>query len=75
MHLEAVDDCAFTIAGRSFRLAAGETIHTENSHKYDPRGARLLLRAGGWTPLAEWSDPDDMFLIVLAQAEPTPSAP
>ena len=75
MHLEAVDDCAFMVAGRRFWLAAGETIHTENSHKYDLRGARLLLRAGGWTPLAEWSDPDDMFLIVLAQAEPTPSAP
>ena len=31
-------------------------IHTENSHKYGPRGARLLLLAGGWTPLAEWTD-------------------
>jgi len=75
MHLEAAGDCAFTVAGRGFTLAAGETIHTENSHKYDLRAARLLLRAGGWTPLAEWSDPDDMFLIVLAQAEPTPFAP
>ena len=31
-------------------MAAGETIHTENSHKYGLRGARLLLLAGGWTP-------------------------
>ncbi len=35
----------------------GSSIHTENSHKYGQRGARLLLLAGGWTPIAEWSDP------------------
>ena len=32
-------------------IAAGETIHTENSHKYGPRDARILLRSGGWTPI------------------------
>ena len=31
-------------------MAAGETIHTENSHKYGARDARILLRAGGVTP-------------------------
>ena len=43
-------------ASRS-HFAKGAIIHTENSHKYGPRGARLLLLAGGWTPLAEWTDP------------------
>lgn len=75
MHLEAVRDCRFTVAGVRFEMAAGETIHTENSHKYGDRDARLLLRAGGWTPIGEWSDPDDLFLIVLAEARPVPSAP
>ena len=28
----------------------GASIHTENSHKYGERGARVLLLAGGWTP-------------------------
>ena len=45
MHLEAMRDVAFTVDGRAFAMAAGETIHTENSHKYGPRDARLLLRA------------------------------
>ncbi|WEK43741.1 MAG: L-histidine N(alpha)-methyltransferase [Candidatus Sphingomonas colombiensis] len=75
MHLEATRDIAFTIAGRPFEIARGETIHTENSHKYGPRDARILLRSGGWTPLAEWTDPDDMFAIYLAEAQAQRRAP
>ncbi len=61
---------AFEVDGRPFAIAAGETIHTENSHKYGPNGARQLLRAGGWTPIAEWSDPQDWFALILAEAQP-----
>ena len=75
MHLEATRDLAFTVAGQPFAIAAGETIHTENSHKYGPRDARLLLRAGGWTPLAEWTDAAGLFALVLAEARPEPAAP
>ena len=53
MHLEAKGDVDFTIDGRAFTMTAGETIHTENSHKYGARDASLLLRAGGWTPIAK----------------------
>jgi hypothetical protein len=35
----------------------------------------VLLLAGGWTPLAEWSDPAGDFAIVLAEAQPNRSAP
>ena len=75
MHLEAMRDVAFTIDGERFEIAVGETIHTENSHKYDARGARLLLAAGGWTTIAEWTDPQDQFAILLAEARPLPTAP
>ncbi len=75
MHLEATRDVAFTVAGKSFAMAAGETIHSENSHKYGPRDARLLLRAGGWTPVREWTDPADQFAIVLAEVAPPRVAP
>jgi dimethylhistidine N-methyltransferase len=75
MHLEAVRDLAFTVEDRRFAMAAGETIHTENSHKYGPRDARLLLAAGGWTPVAEWTDPDDRFALYLAEAQPGQRAP
>jgi dimethylhistidine N-methyltransferase len=75
MHLEAREDVAFTIEGRRFAMAAGETIHTENSHKYGGRDGRILLRAGGWTPIAEWTDPEGLFAVFLAEAQPARFAP
>jgi dimethylhistidine N-methyltransferase len=75
MHLVATRDVEFTICGRAFSFRAGESIHTENSHKYGRRGARLLLLAGGWTPIAEWADADEDFSVVLAEAQPNRFAP
>jgi dimethylhistidine N-methyltransferase len=75
MHLEATADAAFEVEGRTFDIAAGETIHTENSHKYGPRDARILLRAGGWTPVREWTDADGRFAVILAEAQAERPAP
>ncbi|WP_294171332.1 L-histidine N(alpha)-methyltransferase [uncultured Sphingomonas sp.] len=75
MHLVAARNVEFSIAGELFRLAAASSIHTENSHKYGPRSARLLLLAGGWTPLAEWTDRAGDFAVVLAEAHPERFAP
>jgi L-histidine Nalpha-methyltransferase len=75
MHLEAQSDVAFDVAGAPFEMTAGETIHTENSHKYGPRDARLLLRAGGWSPVAEWTDAADGFALILAEARAQRFAP
>jgi dimethylhistidine N-methyltransferase len=75
MHLEAVRDIAFTVAGTAFSLCAGETIHTENSHKYGHRDSRLMLRAAGWGVLREWTDEKQWFSIILAEAEPPRFAP
>jgi dimethylhistidine N-methyltransferase len=75
MHLVATRDVEFSISGRSFRFARGKSIHTENSHKYGQRGGRVLLLAGGWTPIAEWADPAGDFAEILAVAEPERFAP
>ena len=75
MHLVATRDVEFCVAGKAFRFARGSSIHTENSHKYGARGARLLLLAGGWTPVAEWADPAGQFAEILAIAEPERFAP
>jgi dimethylhistidine N-methyltransferase len=75
MHLVATRDTAFTIDDAHFAFAKGSSIHTENSHKYGPRGARLLLLAGGWTPLAEWSDEAGDFALILAEAQRQRFAP
>ncbi|WP_205479728.1 L-histidine N(alpha)-methyltransferase [Sphingomonas arenae] len=75
MHLVATGAVEFSVAGQTFRLADGESIHSENSHKYGPRGGRMLLLAGGWTPVAEWTDPARDFAVVLAEAQPERFAP
>ena len=75
MHLVATSDVDFAISGQRFRFAAGSSIHTENSHKYGPRGSRVLLLAGGWTPVAEWTDANGDFAEILCVAEPERFAP
>jgi uncharacterized SAM-dependent methyltransferase len=75
MHIEARRDVTFSVAGQRFEMAEGETIHTENSHKYGERDARILLRAGGWTMAREWTDDANQFALILAEAQPETSAP
>jgi len=75
MHLEAMRDAAFEVDGRDFLIAAGETIHTDNSHKYGARDARILLRGGGWTPVKEWTDEEERFAVILAEAQAERVAP
>ncbi|MDP3674870.1 MAG: L-histidine N(alpha)-methyltransferase [Novosphingobium sp.] len=75
MHLKAIRDVRFAVAGRSFAMCAGETIHTENSHKYDLRSAAMLLLAAGWTPRAWHTDSANRFYVALAEATEPRSAP
>jgi dimethylhistidine N-methyltransferase len=74
MHLRATRDVAFGVSGQNFAIAADETIHTENSHKYSLRSARLLLAAGGWSVEREWAG-DGAFALSLCAARPVPLAP
>jgi L-histidine Nalpha-methyltransferase len=66
MHLEASRDIRFCVGDQAFSMTAGETIHTENSHKYGTRDAYVLLRAGGWTPIRIWTDSKEHFSLILA---------
>ncbi|MGK6354270.1 L-histidine N(alpha)-methyltransferase [Sphingomonas sp. DT-207] len=75
MHLEATRGVDFEVDGRAFSMTAGETIHTENSHKYGPNSGRMLLSAGGWTPIEEWTDPQGWFALTLCEAQPIRTAP
>lgn len=75
MHLVARRDIAFTVGDENFRMAAGESIHTENSHKFSRRSAATLLLAGHWTPVARWRDEARRFSLVLANATVPRSAP
>jgi hypothetical protein len=39
------------------------------------RDSRLLLRAAGWGVCKEWTDSDDQFALILAEAEAPRAAP
>lgn len=75
MHLVAKRDMTFAVAGKEFALRAGESIHTENSHKFDRRMSNTLLLAGGWTPRERWLDSGERFSLILAEATVPRSAP
>ena len=75
MHLEATEAIDFEVSGRPFSLAKGETIHTENSHKFDRRSQYVLLLAGGWTPVERWVDSEARFSLILAEATKPRNAP
>jgi dimethylhistidine N-methyltransferase len=75
MHLLAGADVTFTVSGQRFAMARGESIHTENSHKFTKRSGQMLLAAAGWEPLARWTDAAKRFSLVLAESRPARSAP
>ncbi len=75
MHLRAVRDTAFDVLGRRFTLAAGATIHTENSYKWTLDEHRLLARAARWTPVAHWTDDRAWFAVHLWRRDAAPIEP
>ena len=75
MHLVAEKPLDFSVAGRDFSMDKGETIHTENSHKFTDRSSNLLLLAGGWTPTRRWLDEAGRFSLILAEAAVPRNAP
>jgi len=75
MHLVAQTDLEFSVLCQSKILAQGESIHTENSHKFNRRTSSMMLLAGGWEPQTRWLDDKEQFSLILAEARPNRSAP
>jgi L-histidine N-alpha-methyltransferase len=71
MHLESL--CAQTVeiaaAGVQVAFAEGETIHTENSYKFNERSLNNLLESGGFAAKRIFHDPDRQFAVVLANVQ------
>ncbi|WP_020405710.1 L-histidine N(alpha)-methyltransferase [Hahella ganghwensis] len=65
MHLKSRCDQTVRINGDTFRLIEGETIHTENSHKYSVESFQDLARLGGWESCRVWLADGEMFSIHL----------
>ncbi|MGB6427736.1 MAG: L-histidine N(alpha)-methyltransferase [Methyloceanibacter sp.] len=65
MYLVSLERQVVRVLGRAFRFAAGERIHTENSHKYSVPEFQDLARSAGWTPAKAWTDTDQLFSLHL----------
>ena len=64
MHLVSRVDQAIRLDGTEFELAAGETIHTENSYKYDLADFDRITSRAGFQRQAIWSDPKAYFSVL-----------
>ncbi len=63
MHLVSLREQEVVLGGDTFAFAAGETIRTERSHKYDvAEFARLAARAG-WASAEVWCDAARLFSV------------
>lgn len=61
MHLVSNRHQIATVAGKPFEFQHGETIHTEDSHKYTVETFHALAGAAGWQAESVWTDPDRLF--------------
>ena len=68
MHLESLRDQIVMVGDHGFRFAKGETIHTENSHKYRPEAFEAIARRAGWKVAQRWVSEDPAFAIYALTA-------
>ena len=68
MHLLSLTAQTVTVRGCAFRFAAGETLHTENSHKFSVEGFARLATSSGWAVEQQWVSADPAFALVLLRA-------
>lgn len=65
MHLVSDVDQIVQVDGHAFHFEPGETICTEHSYKFTIDGFRQLAAQAGWSLDQSWTDPDELFAILL----------
>ncbi len=63
MHLVSLAEQDVRIADTVIHFSEGESIHTENSYKYEIEGFRNMAAEAGFEPDKVWTDPDRYFSI------------
>ncbi|WP_263263344.1 ergothioneine biosynthesis protein EgtB [Pseudomonas sp. RIT-PI-S] len=66
MHLVSACEQQVTVHGQAFTFAQGETLHTENCHKFTPASFTALAARGGWKVSHQWvSEAPEVALFCL----------
>jgi dimethylhistidine N-methyltransferase len=68
MHLVSRRAQTVRVAGRTFFFAAGESLHTENSYKFDVDEFQDTAREAGFSPDGLWLDDERLFGVHLLRA-------
>ena len=63
LYIKSLADQVVGVAGRRFRFAEGELIHTENSYKYAIPEFRALAARAGFRAVETWTDPAQLFSV------------
>jgi dimethylhistidine N-methyltransferase len=63
MHLVSRELQKVTLGGTSYTFEEGETLHTENSHKFTIDSLRALAIGAGYRPGPVWTDDDRLFSL------------
>jgi dimethylhistidine N-methyltransferase len=68
MHVYARRDLVVTWPGGERHFKSGESIHTENSYKYQIDIFKEMLLEAGYSDIQFWTDPNQWFAVFLAHA-------
>ncbi len=68
MFLRSLEDQRVNVAGQVVHIAAEETLHTENSYKYDPVEFEALSAAAGFGVSRVFTDERGWFALYLLEA-------
>ncbi|GAB5535677.1 MAG: L-histidine N(alpha)-methyltransferase [Rubricoccaceae bacterium] len=63
MHLVSDRDQVLRVGGTAFSFSSGESIHTENSYKYEPGALHQLASEAGFQFRTQWTDPKNWFAV------------
>ena len=63
IYIRSLADQEALIAGKRFRFAKGELVHTEYSYKYSVAEFRELAARAGFRPVDTWTDPAELFSV------------
>jgi dimethylhistidine N-methyltransferase len=73
MHLASTRRQKVRLLGETIEFRAGETIHTENSHKYTIKAFAALVRGSGWKVRVVWTDAQQYFAVFALAFAPQPA--
>lgn len=63
MHLVSEKRQVVNIDGEQYSFDKGESIHTENSHKYSKESFLSMAKESGFKSMKTWTDPEELFSV------------